>query len=332
MASAIPKNKPSKSHLQLSTPDFLSWPKWIPDFWETRNQERQSFGGNEPVFRENQATVAYMWGDLVRRHPPSPRSGTRRSPEWSISLTSSLLYDPRKAYEEAKTQHDPYLSPHGLFRRLKHGDNRHAKEFLTTFGPLTLPNGINSPSHHRVSTTEFWAYHRRFCSVAQLWEAGSNRKKLVAAWQNLWRHRADAEAIEGPFFNKSPWELLNQDIEPWTGSANTKVLQHEAIGLLHQELNRHSQNTRIGWEKGWEPTKRKFRLRLFPESLWDAIWLFLGWDTASEMGWRQCPHCQRIFYPKRKDQYYCTPSQQALASKREYARRIRATAKRKMKR
>lgn len=298
----------TRSRLQLSTPDLLVWRKWRRDFWEAKDGERLSFRYSENYFKRTQSNARILWGTLTER------------------------YEPRKAYEEAKRKHAPLLSPHGHFRALAHRNNFQAREFLETFGPLTLRGGlVNSGGQLSVNMGEFWVFHRRFCSLAQLWEAHSDREKLVSAWRNVWEHRDEAALLEGSLCDVWPWQRMSQDFEKWVEQESTKALQIASIDLIHSELNLHSTETQVHWVKGWEPTWTKLRQVVRPASLWDAIWLFFGWDTAGE-GWRRCPHCQQLFYPRRKDQYYCTRRQQELASKRDYARRMRSGSLKRNKR
>ena len=115
------------------------------------------------------------------------------------------------------------------------------------------------------------------------------------------------------------------DIDSLTSAG--KKTQVTSFHLINLELNSHMRGRHIVWQRSWEPRKEGWRPVVWTESLWSAMWEFWGWDTASA-SWRRCPHCQRLFYPKRRDQFYCTPRQPALASKREYARRLRARQKR----
>ena len=105
-------------------------------------------------------------------------------------------------------------------------------------------------------------------------------------------------------------------------------MRNWALKLILVELNTHMHDTRIRWERGWEVSGRKFRTVVWVDSLLSAIWEFWGRDTAG-LYWRRCPHCQRFFYPKRHDQFYCIPREQSLWSKRRYAAEQRAQAKRK---
>jgi hypothetical protein len=74
-------------------------------------------------------------------------------------------YDLHGAYEKAHERKDPYLAPHGLFRKLRFGDNHHAKEFLETFGPLKMTVGerlYGRGAHISIDLREFWSLQLRF--------------------------------------------------------------------------------------------------------------------------------------------------------------------------
>jgi len=60
-------------------------------------------------------------------------------------------------------------------------------------------------------------------------------------------------------------------------------------------------------------------MSLSSTSLWTVIWQLFARDTLG-VSWRICPHCNRLFYPTRKDRFFCTSRLQVLHSKREWAR------------
>ena len=86
---------------------------------------------------------------------------------------------------------------------------------------------------------------------------------------------------------------------------------------LAKAFNLHSYGAKITWEFGWERWGVKLRPVLRPASLVQMIWELFAHDAAQSC-WRRCPHCQRLFYPKRRDQCYRSPRQQAFASEREW--------------
>jgi len=255
-------------------------------------------------------------------------------------------YNLRDAYERAHALNDPYLSPHGFFRRLAHGNNRHAREFLEEFGPLNLSAGrrVLLGDHVGVSLEQFWHAHARFCLVVELWENLDDRTRLCATLLEAYRHRDDISELEPlpigtglapppssePQPYRFPWDRKKQQSEEWLRQASLTDLRECSLDLIKRELDLHIRNRRIVWQRIGNGRKEGWRPVLWVESLSSAMWEFWGWDTTG-VSWRRCPHCQRLFYPKRRDQSYCTPRQQALASKREYARWLRARQKREKK-
>jgi hypothetical protein len=244
-------------------------------------------------------------------------------------------YNLHRAYENAHAKKNPYLSPHGFFRRLQSGDNEHAKKFLETFGPLELDAGkrLIERAHVGVNLDKFWSLHRRFWQIAELWESLDDRKQLEAGLLYSYIHRQVTPKYDihplgqifgpPPEFEKRgvyefPWEVQGQEAQNWLGSARMEEMRACALQLILLELNAHTHKLAIRWERGWEVTGRGFREVVWVDSLWSAIWESWGWDTK-RLSWRRCPHCQTYFYPKRIDQICCTRRQQTLWSKRRYA-------------
>jgi hypothetical protein len=75
-------------------------------------------------------------------------------------------------------------------------------------------------------------------------------------------------------------------------------------------------------EKSDENQPTGFQLTLKANSLWAAMWELFARDTVG-LGWRVCVHCGRLFYPPRKDRYFCTSELQQLYSKRNWDQRNR---------
>jgi hypothetical protein len=97
-----------------------------------------------------------------------------------------------------------------------------------------------------------------------------------------------------------------------------------ALWLIERELNRHSQPTGR-WLRSieYDPSdcveSVSFRVVLSATPMWALIWQLFAQETCSQRSWRICPHCNRAFYPPRKDRYFCTPRLQQLYSKRRWA-------------
>jgi hypothetical protein len=253
-------------------------------------------------------------------------------------LTES--YDLHDQYESTRIKKRVDQTPHGFLRKLAPDNTGHAKEFLEKFGPLQLPSGARIYGrgfHITIDLAKFWAMHLRFCLIAELWENLPDKDRLTQAIAKICEKRELASQFQavslGTEFSPPPedkfrrflfpWERLEQSGDEWLKHASVKDLRDCALYLVNIELNAHMFGRRIVWHRGFEPSGEKFRPVIWVDSLWSAIWEFFGMDMTG-LAWRQCPHCQKLFYPKRKDQFYCTPRQQGLASKREYARRSRA--------
>lgn len=272
-------------------------------------------------------------------------------------------YDVGAAYDKARTKRDPLLSPHGHFFALQPGSERHAREFLETFGQLGHFGVSAGRTPHGVLKTylpSFWVRQLRYRLVVQLWENRNYPMALMHTMQEISERYAEAsdaldeiplgfsdasapahvtlatemsdaarEAIIGthgqavsgripPF----PWNLENTSFNEWIRRTPPPQMRSWAIELVRQELDIHSRKSWIAWEIVKDHTGERLRPTSLSDSLLSMIWELFGRETA-ELEWRRCPHCQMLFYPKRKDQFYCNPRQQALASKRAYANRRR---------
>jgi hypothetical protein len=92
-------------------------------------------------------------------------------------------YSFRAAYVKSRNEHDPHLTPHGLFRSLEPGFHKHAFQFMKEFGPLLIEAEnrlLGEPLW--INLAEFWNRHARFVKVAKLWEERFDPDKLSADW------------------------------------------------------------------------------------------------------------------------------------------------------
>lgn len=232
-------------------------------------------------------------------------SDVRRDGEYLVLSGPWKEYEPHKEREHALLRKNPLISPHGFFRSLATDNAYHAIEFAKKFGPL---GDLPGPPHGsvRFSLAWFWARQSRFRLIANLWESRNDRKELDSAWKELLKHRSNAERWQNSL--RLPWD-----------SESVSTSRPAVFDLVREELDLHTAARTTTWLR----YEGGFRPMLKAKGLLFMIWEFFGLDTATTE-WRRCPHCQRLFYPKRRDQFYCTPRQQALASKRAYARRRRA--------
>jgi hypothetical protein len=244
------------------------------------------------------------------------------------------------AYEQAKAEADPQFSPHGAFRHLSTEDKWAAAiDFINEFGPLELLDEAQ-PSRKRlelidllefgpededddinerpvwVDLEDFWEKHRRFVLVAKLWEARESRVAMVSALSELawlpvyppigaWRKGERFSPVSA-----FPWE--NGKFEEWRiRKPNQKQLRDTSAEIIKAELNLWAHEMKVQWTC---PDTARLGFRIVPsaDSLWSAIWHLFARDTSEGLGWRVCPHCLKLFYPKRKDSFFCESKYQKL--------------------
>jgi len=254
-------------------------------------------------------------------------------------------YNLHQVYEKSCAKKNPYLAPSACLQKLRFGDIGDAKEFLESFGPLTLDLGqrLSGTGNVVVDLREFWASQLRFSLTTALWESLDNRERLAGAIFAIYERRRELSAHGkfplGQIFGpppaleprgkyEFPWQPRGREARTWLKTAKIDEMREWALQLVFLEINIHTRDQRILWQRCWEASRRKFRTVVWVDSLWSAIWEFSPWNPAG-LSWRRCPHCQRFFYPKRHDQFYCTPRQQALWSKRTYAAEQRALERRR---
>ena len=94
-----------------------------------------------------------------------------------------------------------------------------------------------------------------------------------------------------------------------------------ALLIVERELNRHAEpkSTWVKVQPHGLVESVSFRLHLSRQSLWQLIWTWFAQETCAPHPWRICPHCNRAFYPSRRDRFFCTPRLQQLYSKRRWA-------------
>jgi hypothetical protein len=243
-------------------------------------------------------------------------------------------YDYRRDYENAKRKSDPYLSPHGLFRKLENGYHMHALQFMQQFGSLNWK--LAAPvSADWVSLSDFWDRHARFVGVSMLWEARSD-DQLKQAWQWIYQRRDQINRVGPapfgyvPLWNEDsyspppqplPWER-EEGVESEASDffADCRILRECSLEVIQNELNMHTADCRQIWMMtriGNASEDVAFRPTRGFSSLWGAIWDLLGQDTSGfTHSWRECLECGRLFYPKDRRSACCTTEHQSLWSKR----------------
>lgn len=223
------------------------------------------------------------------------------------------------------------------------------------------PNWREYAQQHRgeeptasVDAADFWRKQLLFRLIAQLWEAWPEPSRLQDAFINLalerqrlgqetWARlipilRILAHLDKLPNYRAALWErpdvkaaAKGLDFEEFVSGMRNQSpgwLRNWASMIIQSELDFQSRNRRALWVRHGKVDSRVwFQQELELSTLWAGVWELLALDFAQPLPWRVCPHCDKLFYPPRKDRFYCTPEQQALASKRNWARRARSDVK-----
>jgi hypothetical protein len=249
-------------------------------------------------------------------------------------------YNVEDAYELAKAESDGQYSPHTAFRNLDAGDAWAAVDFVNEFGPLELLDeseprqplrsedlldlgeltpGEEEPVYKErcvwVDVDEFWNKQKRFAAVANLWESRESPQAMTSALCELAMLPVDPP-IGAPRYGRKvgftsafPWRDSN--FHQWVRGANTERRMAASAKIINAELNLQAHEMEIKWTCS-DPSRQEFQIVPSASSLWPAIWHLFAKDTSEGLGWRVCPHCSKLFYPKRKDSYFCEPKYQKL--------------------
>jgi hypothetical protein len=249
-------------------------------------------------------------------------------------------YNYHSAYSESRKNRDPYLSPHGLFRHLRAGYHKHAFQFMEQFGPLFIESETRFPGvSWWLSLGDFWDKHARFVAVAKLWEHRLDPEQLRADWVSLEeQHEKLDRAGNAPLgyipdpiqkyipLSQMPWQCGSDQARLFY--TNPSMRRKLVYALVHSELILHTQDCVLTWAEtqapprdGLSPAVSFEPTRSFT-SLWGAIWELFGLDTR-QYGWRLCPLCGKLFYPKDHRSVCCSTEHQSLWSKREWAKKHR---------
>jgi hypothetical protein len=255
-------------------------------------------------------------------------------------------YKVEEAYERGKRESDGQYSPHTAFRSLKTGDILDALDYVNEFGPLELLDesesrrairpedlleiddifcgeeelGVEEGPTHRerciwVDVEDFYQKQQRFVAIAKLWESRETPQALRSALSELSRlsvHpqigvRTYPDAFG--FVSAFPWE--DGYFHKWARKAGDKRLMEAAAEIIARELDLNTDRMRLSWVCR-DSSRLQFHLIPYATSLWSAVWQLFARDTSAGAGWRVCPHCSKLFYPKRKDSYFCEPKFQKL--------------------
>jgi hypothetical protein len=264
------------------------------------------------------------------------------------------VYDIEAVYQEARAKFDPLRSPHGAFRALEHYNHAAAVEFVKDFGLLFRAEGGRSErlssdtglyqvnGHLWMNLTAFWSRHAHYGLLSRLWEACSNPMTPPNALNELGDLLEDSQVLKAVYSSSNNWlsrpvDML--DVSPkllLSGPHDEQWLKRkdEVLDWVEREVNRQA---RSGCVPCWRRTDKLspnenpaenepvgFQLTLKADSLWAAMWELFARDTVG-LGWRVCAHCGRLFYPPRKDRFFCTSELQQRHSKRAWDERHRGS-------
>ena len=272
-----------------------------------------------------------------------PRNPTPDLKPHFLFVPRLTFYSVEAAYEQAKVEADPQFSPHGAFRQISTGDKWAAIDFINEFGPLELLNemqprqplrqedlldlGKEEPAPDEeepapkarcvwVDVDDFWRKHQRFVAVAKLWEARESRKAMVLALSELAGLRvypSFGALRAGERYSLAtavPWG--NGTFSEWLyRRPNENQVRDGSAEIIKTELSLWAHEMKVQWTCS-DACRLDFRIVPSAKSLWSAIWHLFARDTSEGLGWRVCPHCSKLFYPKRKDSYFCESKYQKL--------------------
>lgn len=279
----------------------------------------------------------------------------KRLPCVAVNLDEIEQYEIEALYEQARRDRDPALSPHTALRILEYGNPSDAFTFLERFGPFwlegsdLLPGEISESAAYLVAgpmmTTWFnldifWAAQRRYVGVAELLGAyrGDVPLSLRSAWKAVIDHLDEINKVPGPLLDQlrlAVWAAPEEEppsttdregLLKWLLSPD-RHLRDRTPHFIGEELNRQVRDCKPWWR--WVEGQG-FVMSLSSTSLWAVIWQLFARDTLG-VSWRICPHCNRLFYPTRKDRFFCTSRLQVLHSKRQWAETHRRSAARTRK-
>ena len=245
-------------------------------------------------------------------------------------------YDLLKRYDQTRVSPGAIGTPHGWFWGLQHENFQLAAKFLRFFGPLNpvtlrLDGG---DEYAPLDLGDFWNKRRRFNAVTKLWINLESIPTLRTSWAELHACLKEIDDADDFPLGSSPkpdvsghmeldlpilQELRNralngESIKNWLEKQEAATLRQGAISLVTGELHAHLWHL-AHWQAGAQTVRPGFELTLIPNNLWSALWYLFALDTQLGVGWRICPNHQELFYPPRKDRFYCTPEEQQTQSK-----------------
>lgn len=231
------------------------------------------------------------------------------------------------------------ITPHGRFWSLPDRNVFSAAKFLQHFGPLDRPMGFEvwtadepRDKYAWQDLGDFWNKMRRFKAVTTTWITLEDVAALKKSWLELQSQLTQINQASDFPFGSSPLpgqkgaisiesELLarmedcdQHSFQTWLEALDFRSLQKETVSLIECELQAQLQLLST-WQATPGNSRPGFRLTLTPLNLWTALWYFFAQDTTAGVGWRICPHCQKLFYPPRRDRFYCKSELQVQYSR-----------------
>jgi hypothetical protein len=232
----------------------------------------------------------------------------------------------------------------GVYRVLK---------FLKEYGPLSITDPDDTLQESPISSTLldgdysgrewvdldfFWERQKTFATAYSLWDGRNDadvlRKTLLDLLvelpehpdlEEIWQYhgRMFAAELGRPPTAKRLTHAPDRDLPPkekWVRTAPYEQLALFADAIVAHQINTITDIKHV-WISWFDRQKRRlsFQPTLQPASLWAACWQFFASDTLTGKLARICPHCARLFYPKRKEQIFCTSQLQQLFAKRRWA-------------
>ena len=103
-----------------------------------------------------------------------------------------------------------------------------------------------------------------------------------------------------------------------------------ALWFVQKEIQYGTRGIRFSWSHA--DGDDRFYPSIHFDSLLSAIWDQFARDTNQRLQPRICPNDGNLFYPRRRDQFYCTSQEQTQASKQRYELQGRMLRAKKKKR
>jgi hypothetical protein len=306
------------------TPDTMAAWRTAPSTFTTAIKARLPF-------KEIDLAQAIPRGYVSVQHEDGYRS------VW-IFLKAGSYYDLMKDYRRAMKRGRVDTTPHGWFWGLPSENFELAARFLNNFGPLGQSFTVRldgGDEYAWLDLGDFWNKQLRFKTVTKLWITLEDIRALRESWAELGAQLARVDAADdfpvGSILMPKDTGHVELDltilrqlrdlvstggnIKGWLeNDVDASTIRRETISLVEGEL--HGQLRQLArWRRVPGTMRPGFELTLAPNTLWSALWYLFALDTQSGVGWRICPHHQRLFYPPRSDRFYCTTEEQTQHSR-----------------